>query len=775
MIKNPEPIIQSIPADVNGTVRYSLVGAFTPEQQALLRKRTALNIDKCRKCLQFLKDNNVVYKANENSIDEKMFDTLNLDDFIIDRTDASENIVNPKLVRLMQFGISSYNTGTTEESIPPQNDVDDGEDVENNRAHMIFQPLLTVGNKSITDVIAFNTNKYPTSRGLANFLYAFPTLFPFGVGGFQEERLVHMTPMDWVLRCLNIYGNRFSKHFGFLAAAFDVIATHKAYSSQFVSMRLKKASIAKCGILSKNDIIECIKYTKEAEAIVAQGRVAPPQPDKIKDLLSSMQQIKPGMASMYGSDASRASARNVGFGLSSRMGDGNIFATISPDNAGSYIIGINTSDINDPLRIDVSLPIGNILPNRNERKKYAATDPFQSALYGKRVNDVFIEVFLGWDLELKSAKKTGGALGFVEWFQCATEAQQCSDLHWHYIIKVAGIPKTTADLHAKLKEAQFLENFIAYVEGITPPHPPLTDISNLCPKTDCKGKLESSQITGEAYRMRKHESSPVETSFCDTCNAKFKHKDVLRERIEAYAHENHINIDPIFVDQYRCSPPSFDQDGELTPTELVYLVLTMLELQFHHETHTKSCFKKTSRTPNAWICRFLFPKLANSINSYIDPNTGEFICARAIGSEYYNICSLLWMRIMKSNMDLQFTINGEGRVVTAYTLKYCFKAQSLESTIIMKISLLSKAYINTLAASDNDLLTNEERGRRFINKALWHMTKPQELHLTLAAFALINDGLFICSHEIVYVNISNVCACFREENSKKYCSVVQVE
>ena len=97
MIKNPKPIIQSIPAEVNGTVRYALVGAFTREQEALLRKRTILRVDKCREYLQFLKENNAVYQAYENSIDEKKFDSLNLDDFVIDRTNLSENLVNPKL------------------------------------------------------------------------------------------------------------------------------------------------------------------------------------------------------------------------------------------------------------------------------------------------------------------------------------------------------------------------------------------------------------------------------------------------------------------------------------------------------------------------------------------------------------------------------------------------------------------------------------------------------------------------------------------------------
>ena len=76
----------------------------------------------------------------------------------------------------------------------------------------------------------------------------------------------------------------------------------------------------------------------------------------------------------YSQLRSRASARNLAFALSKRMGNVNIFLTLSPDTACNYIIGINTNDINGDTINKINIPF-NIpdvlkcdLPNRGDRK-----------------------------------------------------------------------------------------------------------------------------------------------------------------------------------------------------------------------------------------------------------------------------------------------------------------------------------------------------------------------------------------------------------------------
>ena len=300
-----------------------------------------------------------------------------------------------------------------------------------------------------------------------------------------------------------------------------------------------------------------------------------------------------------------------------------------------------------------------------------------------------------------------------------------------------------------LKDSSFLESFSSYIDSVTPPVPFLADSgshANSCPMENCKGTLEPLPFPCEAFCRRRADQDPAKTSRCPECETSFAHKEVLLQKVHAFAREHKIVIDPIAVEQYRCRPPELpSESGELSDLELIYLALSLLDFQVHHETHTKSCFKITSRTPNALICRYFFPRLARLQATIIDLESGKVISHRLIGCEYYNICSLLWIRLTKSNMDIQFLINGGNRRTTSYSTKYTFKAQKPASALTLKIGLLTEAHRRTLASPDDSNLSPLDRGRRAINKALYQFTKPQELHLTMAAYILLNDRPFVRS------------------------------
>jgi len=179
-----------------------------------------------------------------------------------------------------------------------------------------------------------------------------------------------------------------------------------------------------------------------------------------------------------------------------------------------------------------------------------------------------------------------------------------------------------------------------------------------------------------------------------------------------------------------------------------------------------SCFKFTYRTPNAAICRFLYPKLLQLLQSYIDGETCEFVAFRAFGLEYYNICSVLWSRLSKSNMDIQILVNGAGRNATCYTLKYTFKSQKIESTVIMKMGLLTKSVNRVISKEDNDEISPMERGKRIINSVLYEFTNPIEVPATIAALAIHRGSLFIMSHDPAYLNLAACAACYPDRNMR---------
>ena len=318
-------------------------------------------------------------------------------------------------------------------------DDDDDDDDENVRTQFIFQPMQEIKNKTnenekdniltednenimesntqsitqtSTDIIAFNTNQLPKGSSLGNLIYCFPTLFPYSTGGYDQNRDKKMSPEVWTLRLLQNHTQRFSQHYGFLPATFDCISTHKAMQSQFISMIVRKPFMDKIGKYTKDDVNACFQYQKLCEKNESLGKSKPINVDeKTKSLLDIIKHIKPGMRAMNCSDESRGRGRNLAFALSKRLGNFNVFATLSPDTAGTYTIGINTFNITET---GCKLQLPNILPNRAQRKRFAASDPFQSALYANRLNEVFIDVILGWDQILKGPKKREAYLALYE-------------------------------------------------------------------------------------------------------------------------------------------------------------------------------------------------------------------------------------------------------------------------------------------------------------------------------------------------------------------------
>ncbi|KAJ3221643.1 hypothetical protein HDU78_000370, partial [Chytriomyces hyalinus] len=279
--------------------------------------------------------------------------------------------------------------------------------------------------------------------------------------------------------------------------------------------------------------------------------------------------------------------------------------------------------------------------------------------------------------------------------------------------------------------------YAQFVESVLSPRLPFVEDVNTCPREDCTGILRAMPIPGEAYQRPKVGHSVPNTTECNTCDQKFAHKAVIEQRVRKFALENNIDISPSALDNFRCSPPS--ESFEQTPSDLCLFVMNLLEFQFHHATHTST----------------------NLQESALDPETCIMKSFRPLGLEYYNLCNLYWARLSMDNMDIQFLINSSTRKSTAYTIKYTFKRQSLESSAIMRIGLYTQNVASVISRPDNDVITPPERSLRIINKFLYSLTKPVEVCTTMAAYLILSDGaLFESSHQFVYRSLSLLNACY---------------
>jgi len=121
-----------------------------------------------------------------------------------------------------------------------------------------------------TDFLVHNSNTYASSRSFANFTYCFPFLFPYGRGGYEEDRVVKLSEKAWFMRCLRIHGGAFQTHYGFIAMGYDNIATSIAFNAQYVAMRFSRRGI-QAGLIDKATINLCLRYQAEIASNQRRG------------------------------------------------------------------------------------------------------------------------------------------------------------------------------------------------------------------------------------------------------------------------------------------------------------------------------------------------------------------------------------------------------------------------------------------------------------------------------------------------------------------------
>ena len=255
IIENPTPIITVLPADIEGCVRMTLVGAFTSEVAAAQRKRFVLQHQLNKEFLEtILFKKNVKYMGKEELYDPSRFQTMDQNVAVCDRMNGNQYEVDPKLLRILEFSNTFHNI--------TQEMGEDGEPVATNTINYIIQDP---GESKSSDFLVHNTNQLPKVRTIDHLVDCCPFLYVYGRGGYGETRQVFMSQEKYLQRCLKVSTGRFQTHPCFLAVAFNIISNNNISGAQFVSMMINKRWIQN-GMIDKATVVQAINYKKILEA-----------------------------------------------------------------------------------------------------------------------------------------------------------------------------------------------------------------------------------------------------------------------------------------------------------------------------------------------------------------------------------------------------------------------------------------------------------------------------------------------------------------------------
>jgi len=263
VVQNKDPIIRHVPANTNESFRLTVVGAMTREEIAVQRTRFPLQVSLCQEVLAWYLENNLEYIKYKNYVDVNRIDFSDEGCFV-DRTDSSANPVDKSVVDSMIFGTTTYNTGDGSET--------EASEHSEIRSRFIFEmPVIGDQKKSSIDLLARNSSNFVHAKNLANLPLFFPTLIPFGSGGPSQPRLVQISVEHWI-RIVLLLGKRgsFQKHWGFLPVAFDFIAVKKAFTAQYIAMRMNTAAV-KAGTVAKKSLQACVDFSNDLERRQRRG------------------------------------------------------------------------------------------------------------------------------------------------------------------------------------------------------------------------------------------------------------------------------------------------------------------------------------------------------------------------------------------------------------------------------------------------------------------------------------------------------------------------
>jgi hypothetical protein len=261
----------------------------------------------------------------------------------------------------------------------------------------------------------------------AMFPMLYPTLFPYGIGGFEDKRRVVPIGLDnHVKHMLTLADKRFQQHYSFMFVVFNVIQRRRLLLH--TSLRVNRNNFASWAWRFRCVSIEAIGSLASQASNGVQ-----PIPDTDDERLASelMKEVKAISGNIPGSPESRLTMRNE------------IRANILLLGVPSFFVTINPADVYNPIvkflagnDIDIDNLLSDQVPTYWEQARVIAKNPCLAAEFFDIYINAFISTVLRYDPKRRSVRP--GILGVTKAYYGCVEAQGRGSLHCHMVIWLHG-------------------------------------------------------------------------------------------------------------------------------------------------------------------------------------------------------------------------------------------------------------------------------------------------------------------------------------------------
>ncbi|KAJ7054738.1 hypothetical protein C8F01DRAFT_995256, partial [Mycena amicta] len=237
----------------------------------------------------------------------------------------------------------------------------------------------------------------------------FPTLFPYGVGGFEGSRHKKISMQAHVNYLLDVADRDTRYHRSFIFVAFNILQRRTAHLKTYLLVQQDRfAAVAE----------RIAKLTPELVMSVANQlqkdnrdhlNTASDSERKVYDLLGEVQSIS---AKLPGSNAAKIACRAQIRGYMGLFGMPSLFWTCNPSAVHSPIFQVIYGDTS----VDLTQRFPR-LSDYNERAIRLARDPVAAADFYTFSIRCILQYLFGWDFTNRQSHPQGGLLGHIKaWY-----------------------------------------------------------------------------------------------------------------------------------------------------------------------------------------------------------------------------------------------------------------------------------------------------------------------------------------------------------------------
>ena len=363
----------------------------------------------------------------------------------------------------------------------------------------------------------------------------FPTLFPLGIGGFENPARTHKVSFQsHANSLLDVPDRSFRHHQTFIFVALNIMQRRLCHlHTHFTVRKSNFDSIATKLTALSPDIL-----TRLADHL-QQEHSATVLTNSDRDAFTLLNYVNTISARIPGSQAAKIFTRNEIRSYFGEFGLPHLYFTFNPSVTHSPIFQLMVGD----RSVDLSTQFPFVVPNK-DRALRLVKDPIAAAdFFEFCVSSVFQHLF-GWDYDRRKSSEKGGILGHLCAFYGTCEFTERGSLHGHFLIWLLG-GLNPNDIHQRLKEdAAFKTRFFAFFEDIIqhdlpdvdvimdptyeprverPPFPPKPSITH----PECTQALHEwqmfmdSEVKKLGEVLQHHKCKPVCHKYGNTNNCRF--------------------------------------------------------------------------------------------------------------------------------------------------------------------------------------------------------------------------------------------------------------